>query len=89
MNYQPQSINGSIMKYALCLMKKYIDDNSLQDRVRLLLTVHDQQVSEARKDFSVEWAKIQTELMEKAAKFVIPSGVLKVDTDILQHWTKG
>ncbi len=48
-----------------------------------------QQVSEARKDFSAEWAKIQTELMEKAAKFVIPSGVLKVDTDILQHWTKG
>jgi DNA polymerase-1 len=41
MNYQPQSINGSIMKYALCLMKKYIDENSLQDRVRLLITVHD------------------------------------------------
>jgi DNA polymerase I-like protein with 3'-5' exonuclease and polymerase domains len=89
MNYQPQSINGSIMKYALCLMKKYIDENSLQDRVRLLITVHDQQLSEARKDFSAEWAIIQTELMEKAAKFVIPSGVLKVDTDILQHWTKG
>ena len=48
-----------------------------------------QQLSEARKDFSAEWAVIQTELMEKAAKFVIPSGALKVDTDILQHWTKG
>jgi hypothetical protein len=48
-----------------------------------------QQLSEARKDFSEEWATIQTELMEKAAKFVIPSGALKVDTEIMPKWKKG
>lgn len=89
MNYKPQAINGSIMKYALCFMKKYIEENNVEDKVCLLLTVHDQQLSEAREDYAEEWAGIQTELMEKAAKYVIPSGVLKADTDILEHWTKG
>jgi DNA polymerase-1 len=89
MNYKPQSINGSIMKYALCLMKKHIEEHKLEDRVRLLLTVHDQQLSEAREDFAEEWAILQTELMEKAARYVIPSGVLKAESDILNHWTKG
>lgn len=89
MNYKPQAANGSIMKYALCLMKKYIDDNDLNDRVRLLITVHDEQLSEAREDFVKEWAELQSMLMEKAALAVIPSGALKADTDILDHWTKG
>lgn len=89
MNYKPQSINGSIMKYALCLMKKYIEEHKIEDKVRLLITVHDEQLSEAREDYAEEWAVIQTELMEKAAKFVIPSGVLKAESAILDHWTKG
>jgi DNA polymerase I-like protein with 3'-5' exonuclease and polymerase domains len=43
MNYPPQSTNSSIMKYALCLMKTHIEDNDLDDKVKLL-SVHDQQV---------------------------------------------
>lgn len=89
MNYKPQSINSSIMKLALCYMKKHIEDNNLDDKVKLLLTVHDQQVSEAINSYAEEWAKTQTELMEKAALYVIPSGELKAESDILDHWTKG
>jgi hypothetical protein len=36
MNYPPQSTNSSIMKYALCLMKTHIEDNDLDDKVKLL-----------------------------------------------------
>ena len=89
MNYPPQSTNSSIMKYALCLMKTHIEENDLDDRVKLLLSVHDQQVTEVRDDYADQWALTQTELMEKAAKYVIPSGVLKADSDIMDHWTKG
>lgn len=89
MNYPPQSTNSSIMKYALCLMKTYIEDFEVDDKVKLLLSVHDQQVSEAREDYADEWAVVQTNLMEKAAKYVIPSGVLKAESDIMDHWTKG
>ena len=89
MNYKPQSINMSITKYAMCLIKKYIDDNDLDDKVKMLLTVHDQLTSEVIEDFAEEWAVQQTRLMEKATLFVIPDGTLKAETDILDHWTKG
>jgi DNA polymerase I-like protein with 3'-5' exonuclease and polymerase domains len=62
MNYPPQSTNSSIMKYALCLMKTHIEDNDLNDKVKLLLSVHDQQVK--CEDYAAQWAITQTELME-------------------------
>lgn len=89
MNYKPQATNSSIMKLALCYMKKHIEENELDDKVKLLLTVHDQQLSEAREDYAEEWAVTQTALMEKAAEYVIPTGELKAESDILDHWTKG
>jgi len=89
MNYKPQAINMSIMKYAMCLMKAYIEKQQVGHKVKLLLTVHDQQLSEARDDYADEWKGIQTHLMEKAALYVIPAGTLKADSEILTHWTKG
>jgi DNA polymerase I-like protein with 3'-5' exonuclease and polymerase domains len=53
-------------------MKTHIEDNDLDDKVKLLLSVHDQQVSEVREDYAAQWAITQTELMEKAM-YVIPS----------------
>ena len=88
MNFQPQAVNGSIMKYAMALMKKYIEDNNLDHKVKLLLFVHDQAVTEVRDDFAGKWAEIQTELMEKAALVAIPSGELKAESMVLEHWTK-
>jgi DNA polymerase I-like protein with 3'-5' exonuclease and polymerase domains len=73
MNYPPQSTNSSIMKYALCLMKTHIEDNDLDDKVKLLLSVHDQQVSEVREDYAAQWA-ITNRANGKAAMYVIPSG---------------
>jgi DNA polymerase I-like protein with 3'-5' exonuclease and polymerase domains len=72
MNYPPQSTNSSIMKYALCLMKTHIEDNDLDDKVKLLLSVHDQQVSEVREDYAAQWAITQTELMEKLLCMLYP-----------------
>lgn len=88
MNYKPQAANGSIMKYAISLMKKHIEENDLDHKVKLLLFVHDQQLSEARDDFAKEWSRLQVYFMEKAALHAIPSGELKADSMILKHWTK-
>jgi NAD(P)H-hydrate repair Nnr-like enzyme with NAD(P)H-hydrate epimerase domain len=41
-----------------------------------------------REDYAAQWAITQTELMEKAAMYVIPSA-LKAESDIMDHWTKG
>jgi DNA polymerase I-like protein with 3'-5' exonuclease and polymerase domains len=73
MNYPPQSTNSSIMKYALCLMKTHIEDNDLDDKVKLLLSVHDQQVSKCEK--ITQWASHKQRANGKAAMYVIPSGL--------------
>ena len=88
MNYQPQASNGSITKYALCKIKKYIEDNNVDHKVKLLLTIYDQITSCAREDYAEEWAKVQTRLMEEAALHAIPEGTIRSETDILDHWTK-
>lgn len=88
MNFKPQAANGSIMKYAMALMKRHIEENNLDHKVKLLLFVHDQAVTEVRDDFADEWAVLQTRLMEKAALAAIPTGELKAESMILEHWTK-
>jgi hypothetical protein len=70
MNYPPQSTNSSIMKYALCLMKTHIEDNDLDDKVKLLPSMT--QVSEVREDYAAQWAITQTELMEKLLCMLYP-----------------
>jgi DNA polymerase I-like protein with 3'-5' exonuclease and polymerase domains len=53
-------------------MKTHIEDNDLDDKVKLLLSVHDQQVSEVREDYAAQWAITQTELMEKLLCMLYP-----------------
>jgi hypothetical protein len=66
MNYPPQSTNSSIMKYALCLMKTHIEDNDLDDKVKLLPSA----VPEV--SLRITWAITQTELMEKLLCMLYP-----------------
>jgi hypothetical protein len=47
-------------------MKTHIEDNDLDDKVKLLLSVHDQQVSEVREDYAAQWAITQTESYGKS-----------------------
>ena len=52
------------------------------------MTVHDQIDTVCREDVAEDWAIRMTELMEKAAKVVIPNGLLKADTNISKTWEK-
>lgn len=89
MNYKPQAANGSITKHAMCLIKRYIDENDLDHIVKIILAIHDEIICMVRNDFVSKWDTIQTHLMEKATWLAIPAKTLKAETDILEHWTKG
>jgi hypothetical protein len=86
MNYPPQSTNSSIMKYALCLMKTHIEDNDLDDKVKFFPSMTSRY--QKWEDYAAQWAITQTELMEKLL-CMYPSGALKAESDIMDHWTKG
>jgi hypothetical protein len=75
MNYPPQSTNSSIMKYALCLMKTHIEDNDLDDKVKLLLSSMTSRYQKCEK-ITLHSGQSQNRANGKAAMYVIPSGAL-------------
>lgn len=87
-NMPIQGSCADMMKYALVLIRKYINDNGLRNQVRLIMQVHDQATTECIEWYAEEWKGILTQLMEKAAKVIIPSGIIKADTNISLAWAK-
>ena len=87
-NQPIQGASSDMTKVAICLVYWYIHDNGLEDRVRMIMQVHDQLDTIARDDYAEEWKPIFTALMEYAAKVVIPTGILKAETTITERWSK-
>lgn len=90
-----QSKNTSIQggsaiatKVAMVLIKNYIEENNLQDRVHLVMMLHDAVVTEARDDFKDQWAPIMTQLMEEGHNYLTPGNLVTADTPITKTWTK-
>jgi hypothetical protein len=83
----PAAVNQlSIMKYALCLMKTHIEDNDLDDKVKLLLPSMTSRYQKCEK-ITLQWAITQTELIKSCC--MLYPGSLKAESDIMDHWTKG
>lgn len=75
-------------KLALVYLRRYINDNKLRDKVKLSMQIHDEILCEVVNEFADEWAIRLQLIMEQAAKVIITSGLLKVDTGIHEIWTK-
>lgn len=68
-NHPIQGTNADAIKYALVFMNDRIKEKGFD--VRLILTVHDEIVSEVRADQAEEWSKIQSREMCRAAELFI------------------
>ena len=73
-------------KLALIYLYEEIQDNNLP--VTIVMTVHDQIDTICKEEYSKQWQLRMTELMEKAAKVIIPNGLLKAETHISPTWEK-
>lgn len=88
-NMPIQGTSADTMKVALCLLYWEIHDvRKIPHLVHLVMQVHDQADSNVHDSFKNEWAVIQNNLMEEAAKFIIPTGLLKSETTITDRWSK-
>mgnify|MGYP003115712395 FL=1 len=74
-------------KLALIYIHREIEE-SWSDSVKIVMTVHDQIDTICKEEVADAWAIKMTELMEKAAKIIIPNGLLKADTNISAVWQK-
>lgn len=82
-----QGSSADMTKLALIYIHREIQE-SWSDTVKIVMTVHDQIDCVCRQDVAEAWSVRMTELMEKAAKVIIPNGLLKADTNISATWEK-
>lgn len=88
MNTPIQASGSQMTKRALYLIRKYINDNNLQDKVFLVMTVHDQIDCEVEASFAEEWSLIQKNIMESAGKEIINNIPVLSEITISDVWTK-
>lgn len=85
-NFQVQECNATMLKIALVNLRTIIIEQTLP--VKLHLPVHDEILSSCHKDIAEQWKTIQEQEMRKAADLFLQPGLLGVDTQILERWTK-
>lgn len=87
-NTPVQSTAALMTKLALVKIRKYIKDNKLQDKVKLVHVVHDATYTEVQEDFAEEFSKIQSELMIEAGREFNLELPMETDITITNFWSK-
>jgi len=85
-NSIPQGTNANITKLALCMLQDIIDKNNYD--VKLLLTIHDEILSESIENFTKEWKVILEKTMIEAAQVIIKTVPIEVCGTISNYWSK-
>jgi len=81
-----QGSGADMCKSALIMVRDHIYENDLP--VKLVMTVHDQIDTIVHESYAHTWCKELREIMEKSTLDIIPSGLLKAETEISTVWKK-
>lgn len=88
MNTPIQASGGQMTKRALHLLRRYIKDHKLTDKVYIVMTIHDQIDCEVEDSFIQEWSLIQKGIMEDAGREIIKTIPVLSEITISDTWTK-
>lgn len=85
-NTPVQGSGADMMKFAMCMIYCYIYDNKLQDKVKMVLTVHDELLTDCLKSFCKPWMKVMKYYMEEAAKVITIKKLVTTTPEIMDKW---
>jgi hypothetical protein len=88
MNMPIQGSSANMSKYAAVLIKKYIENNNLTDKIKFLFSIHDEILTKVTDDFAEEWLKIKSKIMEEAGEFVLDNKLQKCEGKLSSVWEK-
>lgn len=83
-----QGTGADILKIALVYINRYIFDHKLFDKVKLVMQIHDEIITEVQDDFAEEWLAIKRQLMVDAALAVTKVKVIDVTPFLAEYWRK-
>lgn len=86
MNTPIQGSGADMMKLAMCMIYSYIYDQGLQKDIKLVLTVHDELLTECKKSLSKPWAKVMKFLMERSAIVITKEKLVTTEPEIMERW---
>ncbi len=81
-----QGSGADMCKSALVMVRDHIHYNNLP--VKLVMTVHDQIDTIVHKSYADTWRYTLQDIMETSTLDIIPSGLLKAETEISTVWKK-
>ena len=81
-----QGSGADMCKSALIMVRDHIYENDLP--VKLVMTVHDQIDTIVHESYASTWCTELRQIMEKSTLDIIPSGLLKAETEISTVWKK-
>jgi DNA polymerase-1 len=81
-----QGSGADMCKSALVIVREHIYINDLP--VKLVMTVHDQIDTIVHKDYADTWKDTLQDIMELSTLDIIPSGLLKAESEISTVWKK-
>jgi len=81
-----QGSGADMCKSALIMVRDYIYKNNLP--VKLVMTVHDQIDTIVHNSYADTWRYTLQDIMEESTLDIIPSGLLKAETEISTVWKK-
>jgi len=87
-NQPIQGTSADIAKLSMVLIRWFIRDNKMWEKIYLVAQVHDQDTTIAHNSVAEKWKPKMTRLMEEAAYFVIPNGLLTSETNVTERWSK-
>jgi DNA polymerase-1 len=83
-NHPIQGANADAVKYALVFLQERIKNEKIDGN--LILTVHDEIVSEVREDQAQYWAQVQSDEMIRAAALFIKKVKIVSDPFVADVW---
>jgi len=86
MNTPIQGTGADIMKLALVYIDEYIVKHNYP--AEILLTVHDETITQVPEELADQWSLILSKLMEKASSEILGENIIKAEAIIADKWTK-
>ncbi|TSC89771.1 MAG: DNA polymerase I [Parcubacteria group bacterium Gr01-1014_3] len=84
-NMPIQGLAADIIKLAMIRVAEMLKKKKLEDKVKMLLTIHDELIFEVTDDLAKEAEELIRPEMEKAYELIVP---LKVDSAIGKNWSE-
>lgn len=87
-NMPIQGTSGDMAKLSVCMIRWFLHENNLQDKIFQVMQVHDQNDTITNNELAEWWKPELKRIMEEAAYFLIPNGLVKSDVSVTPSWSK-